>query len=366
MKSGRTKPSKIVPNTFYYLQGMIKMGKCGKCGEEQLVPFICNYCGGKFCSEHRIPEHHDCLKRLGPKLDYYSQQKKFTNPPSNVTVQNSKSASSINSNYEELVNYALNLINNDRKTQNLQKVCLSSICSGQIHAEDMLRNHYFSHWNTNGYKPCMRYTLVGGQGAVTENIAWEGKYGSSLILDVKTAIKGLEYKMMYDDASSNWGHRDNILNPMHNKVSIGIAYDGNNVFFVEDFEDAYIDWYSLKVKNNQVTMQGKILDPQLKIQSVGIFYDAPLPLTTKQLWNPPYHDQYDPGTPVGLVLPENWKAKGIPTLTADAWDQNKNSFHICFSLSQAITAHGKGVYTLYVQIGKSTASSLTTYSIWIK
>jgi Zn-dependent protease len=34
--------------------------KCQKCSEETFLPFQCPYCGGQFCSLHRLPENHDC------------------------------------------------------------------------------------------------------------------------------------------------------------------------------------------------------------------------------------------------------------------------------------------------------------------
>jgi Zn-dependent protease len=34
--------------------------KCDKCGVETYMPFRCNYCGGYFCEQHRLPEFHDC------------------------------------------------------------------------------------------------------------------------------------------------------------------------------------------------------------------------------------------------------------------------------------------------------------------
>jgi Zn-dependent protease len=34
--------------------------KCEKCGVETYIPFECPYCGGRFCSVHRLPEKHDC------------------------------------------------------------------------------------------------------------------------------------------------------------------------------------------------------------------------------------------------------------------------------------------------------------------
>jgi len=34
--------------------------KCQKCQKETFLPFNCPYCGGHFCSEHRLPENHQC------------------------------------------------------------------------------------------------------------------------------------------------------------------------------------------------------------------------------------------------------------------------------------------------------------------
>ncbi len=35
---------------------------CQKCGQDVLMPFRCPYCGGQFCSEHRLPENHQCTQ----------------------------------------------------------------------------------------------------------------------------------------------------------------------------------------------------------------------------------------------------------------------------------------------------------------
>ncbi|MCW3979751.1 MAG: site-2 protease family protein [Candidatus Bathyarchaeota archaeon] len=36
------------------------MVKCDHCGDEVYLPFRCSYCGGYYCSKHRLPEFHDC------------------------------------------------------------------------------------------------------------------------------------------------------------------------------------------------------------------------------------------------------------------------------------------------------------------
>ncbi|MFB6134137.1 MAG: rhomboid family intramembrane serine protease [Halanaeroarchaeum sp.] len=36
------------------------MATCDVCGREEGMPYQCRLCGGTFCSDHRLPESHDC------------------------------------------------------------------------------------------------------------------------------------------------------------------------------------------------------------------------------------------------------------------------------------------------------------------
>lgn len=38
----------------------MKKLECQKCGQQTFLPFKCPYCDDYFCSEHRLPENHDC------------------------------------------------------------------------------------------------------------------------------------------------------------------------------------------------------------------------------------------------------------------------------------------------------------------
>jgi len=40
----------------------LKIVDCAYCGNETDLPFECNYCKDQFCSEHRLPEEHRCVK----------------------------------------------------------------------------------------------------------------------------------------------------------------------------------------------------------------------------------------------------------------------------------------------------------------
>ncbi len=37
------------------------MGVCAHCGTEESMPFKCKFCGSMFCSNHHLPENHDCI-----------------------------------------------------------------------------------------------------------------------------------------------------------------------------------------------------------------------------------------------------------------------------------------------------------------
>jgi len=282
-----------------------------------------------------------------------------------VSPDSNGSSPDDNASSSELVNYALILINNDRQLNGLENVTLSSVNSAQLHADNMLENNFAGHWDLNGYKPHMRYTLAGGKGSVSENVAW--KYRSDFI-DPKEILENLQWQMVYDDADSNWGHKNNILTPFHNKVSIGIAYNDNYLYLVQDFENDYVKWDTLTVSNNEVTMKGTILRQGLSIKHVAVYYDNPVPLTVEQLMSPPFQGGYDMGTFVGMALPSGWEAADGITIPAQVWTQTGQNFEIKFKLSTAQSLYGEGIYTLCLQTDlKNTPTennSLTSYSFW--
>jgi Zn-dependent protease len=49
--------------------------KCQKCQKEVFLPFKCPYCGDYFCSEHRLPENHEC-----PRIEHARAPKQQTQP----------------------------------------------------------------------------------------------------------------------------------------------------------------------------------------------------------------------------------------------------------------------------------------------
>jgi len=69
--------------------------KCDYCGREEPLPFVCNYCGGAFCPDHRLPEAHQCKgdlsqKRtiIAPPQTTFTWQTPTTTSPIPTTRQN--------------------------------------------------------------------------------------------------------------------------------------------------------------------------------------------------------------------------------------------------------------------------------------
>lgn len=283
--------------------------------------------------------------------------------------------------YQQLAGYALTLINEDRASNGLSAVTLSNGTSAQQHADSMLYYDYFSHWDTQGYSPYMRYSLLGGDGAVAENIgrdACTSSPGNATLLSVvpctiqtiEGGINNSEWGMMYNDASCcNNGHRENILDPLHNRVSIGIAYNtsSSTLYFVEDFENDYITLNGpIQNGGNLVDVTGTTANPQ-NISTIAVYFD-PLPqsLTPSQLDST---SDYGPGTFVGGIFPpclaDCQYYPGAVTVYASSWLVGTGSISIAFSLDDFLKADGPGVYTIYVQTGNSTADAILMHSFFL-
>jgi len=277
--------------------------------------------------------------------------------------------------YCTLAAFALAQINADRAANGTGPVSLDYNQAAQQHADSMLYYGYFSHYDTQGYKPYMRYTLLGGLGADYENVAFYGAQFRSTTA-VEDAVKSLEHLMVYNDsACCNNGHKFNILNPLHNQVSIGIAYNSNYVYFDEEFENNYLNLnFSVTGPSASdpyyVTMTGTPTQAVATPDSIYIAFDnTTVPETRAQLSNGPR--EYGPGTLVGGILPREpflgtcAQFTAGTTVCADTWKFTSSNVDIAFSLKEFVKNYGPGVYTVYLITGVSTSSALTTISIFV-
>ncbi len=272
--------------------------------------------------------------------------------------------------------HALDLINEDRRKQGVAPVQLADDASAQQHAEDMLRNFYLAHWDTGGMKPYMRYTIAGGTGAVAENVAYSGTQDPNDIdryrrLDPKETIAKLEYLMVYDDADSNWGHRDTILNSQHQYVSIGVAYTDTRLAMVQHFENRYVTFTSAPtIQSGVLSLAGSVDAAAGDIKSVDLYY-APPPqtLTHDELLAKPHSYKVGDGeTPAVHILPPpprgfRYTDLGPTDVIAGVWSQSNSTFDIQAQVGRLVSA--PGVYTVLLW-AEGMKSPLTTISLFVE
>ena len=213
----------------------------------------------------------------------------------------------------ELKLLALNLINADRLRAGLNKLELGTNPAAQIHAEDSAKNEYLSHWMLNGEKPYQVYSRSGGDSYVAENGAsggwtkeeYEDKNCDSTLINchIKTAEELIYIQhdsMMNDDLiCCNNSHRDNILNPSHLKVNIGIESNDSGRFhgFYQHFEGGHFTG-NLSYKNDYLSIVINNITQEYKFSefSIAIYYD-PLPenIADEEGKHPEKFDSYGVG-----------------------------------------------------------------------
>lgn len=109
----------------------------------------------------------------------------------------------------ELRAFALELINRDRQINGLPALVEDPLLSqsAQRHAEDMKNRHYYAHITPEGRTPTDRFTALGGQGGVGENIMLQSNSAGKVSILNWGLIENFQKGWMYSN-----GHRANLLN----------------------------------------------------------------------------------------------------------------------------------------------------------
>lgn len=161
--------------------------------------------------------------------------------------------------------YMVELINRDRQAAGLSPVQWDETAAraAQAHAEEMASYVYLSHWDLAGYGPEHRYFFAGGRDAVRENVyAYYQRSSTGVgipIQDWQAIVENAQEALM-----ESAGHRENILQPSHTHVGIGIAYNAalGEVRIAQEFIDRYVALEPLPEiahRGDRVEVTGKIL-----------------------------------------------------------------------------------------------------------
>jgi hypothetical protein len=291
------------------------------------------------------------------------------NPPQQI--EQTQYTTSSNSKLDELKQYALQKINEDRAKFGLQPVQLSDNPAAQIHAGDMLITRKLSHWTSDGMKPYMKYSVNGGFHEVSQNAAMQWSEGSApsnfrldlckandffcLTYEVEQAIDSFQYDMVYDDKECcNDGHRENILDKHHTHVSLGIAYNSFEIACIQNFENQYVSWFqpiTLDEESNTISMSGTLTDG-ISLDVVNIFFD---PLPTPATYEEHVDDtSYGLGDFAAIVVepppPDSYyvEPEDYVLIIADGWTADNQGFDITFPIAKMYEKYGSGVYTIVI------------------
>jgi len=182
-----------------------------------------------------------------------------------------------------------------------------------------LHNHsHLSHYDVEGRHPNYYYTLLdGGAYAAEENLGRTWCKGGGICIRNATSEAARHiYGMIYDDAESDWGHRDSLLDPCNNKVSIAVAWDSYNFYIAVYMVGVWAEWIEPPHYHNGVfSFKGYVyLSPSGTFYAINIFRDVP---------NPANYNRRSAsiGEPYAGVLPPDYRGqyRDIITIRADRY-----------------------------------------------
>ncbi len=249
------------------------MGICYHCGKEIDPPKRCPHCNLSFCDEHLPQKAHNCialsrnLTTLKPQpiiktIHYVEPEDDEEARPRPRTVKTKKTTSflgqgvtprkvslvmltmaiSLGSIFmlnqftpesdkphvgpvfpvsKEILahqEYTLSLINTERLKAEKVMLVLDNNSIAQRYAEEMLRTG-----------------VLKNNPDLPANMGENMMYYEGEDFNVTEVLDALIYVMVYDDADYRWGNRDNILYDEYTSVSIGVAYNDNSLYLVQDF-----------------------------------------------------------------------------------------------------------------------------------
>ena len=267
-------------------------------------------------------------------------------------------------NVTELILYTLNQINSEREKYGLKPLSLFiNNTVAQQHAKEMASYGYLSHWNLKGYKPYMRWGF--------EGFTWFGiseSIGATFIEDGKIwtqyelleSIKDHIYNMIYNDEESNWGHRDDLLDPCHNYVAIGVAFSEKTFALVIDSIDNHILWSEKpEVLDSKLYMSGiipyRFINKSDRVPiNIYVFYDKiPEEVSVFELNNvfPSSWSYGETNKPIAGILPKsNIYYEDIKTIYAEKYITRNTEKGLFFEITVDLKhiLNREGVYTFII------------------
>ncbi|MEM2006364.1 MAG: hypothetical protein QW154_01810 [Sulfolobales archaeon] len=262
-----------------------------------------------------------------------------------TSTTTSRQGEDVKTTLNRLINTVLNKINEERQRFGVPPVELFNDTTARFRAEDMHSNKYFGHCDLDGMTPNYHYTKLGGSYLIEENVGYSYTVGGHLS-PIDSAVKNVN-NMIYDDAESNWGHRNSILDPTNNFVSIYATWDDSKLFLVIHMMKIWVEWIMPPtIKGEIFVAEGRIILNSSKLDSVLIYYSSPNKFSTfnSRLNILETCSSYSIGELIAGVVPEPYYYAGIKTIRPLKWVVSNQYFRVEFPVS--FTKGGEGLYTV--------------------
>ncbi|HWP84916.1 MAG TPA: CAP domain-containing protein [Terriglobia bacterium] len=235
-------------------------------------------------------------------------------------------------------------INRDRRAAGLRPVAFDWLASqvGDQHCQEMAARGYLSHWNLRGLLPYHRYHFAGGRDHLQENLSRMTVVSlrpdpiSTEPEDVQAHLLHAHQRFM-DEAPPLDGHRQNVLDPGHTHVGIGLAVVGGDFTMAEEFLNRYVALEPLPaaLPAGSIRIQGAVLNKEYGPYYCVLFYEGwPQPRTVEEL-NRTYAYEDMTGQIVARVPP---------------WEMSFNPSNGGFRFQAPVRQAGPGYYHLVLWV----------------
>jgi uncharacterized protein YkwD len=251
----------------------------------------------------------------------------------------------------------LDQVNHERTQSGLGTLKLDERANdvAQLHATEMARNNFLSHWGLDGRKPYHRYASAGGTEATAENDAaadYSAPFASDDFLDAPLRM----HKAMHAEVPPDDGHRQAMLAPQNTHVGFGVATAGLHLRLCEIYVSRYvtIDPYpTVKAPQSRFFFSGRLINPKYSIEGIDIFYE-PLPSPPSRSWLETARPYGLPENPISLYmkLPANKMYDDGTSGTIEIVQPG------AFRAPIELNRKERGIYTLVVWIARSETANL--------
>ena len=241
----------------------------------------------------------------------------------------------------------LDAVTRDRRAAGVAPVEYDALCSQveDAHCLELAEVQYLSHWNQRGELPYHRYHAAGGRDYVAENVSRT----TVISLDpnpIPTDPEGLlpmalgAHQRMVDERPPLDGHRQNILDPMHTHLGVGLAVVGGEFVLGQLFLNRYVrlgPLPELLPGSGSFRVEGEVLANGWGPYYCAVFYEGELRPRTAAELEKTYAYEDMTGTTIQKIPP---------------WEMQFNASSRRCSFTVRVNPRAEGLYHLVMWVSR--------------